>query len=693
MPPTQSFKAVSKKPLWQKKKEAKLEEKALREQEKAERDPMDILPRGGSNGANAFISRGANVAVDSSRPGAHILNEGANDQLLVCVDPFIGIKLKPHQVEGVRFLYKNLTEDISQRQSAGTQCSVKGCILADEMGLGKTIQTIALIWTVLKQSPVSSTSPLVRKCCVVCPSSLVFNWQNEFKKWLGDQRLPTLAVLKGGKEAADVVQEFVVGSVKPVLIISYDMLRRLSSKLAKGQFDLLICDEAHKLKNINGNHTIDALNSLPASRRILLSGTPVQNDLQEYYSMINFVRPGLLGAPKQFQKLFADSIVKSRDKRCSDHDKIIGRKRLRQLSKLTSSLLLRRTMADKLICSTMPSKTETLVFCNPSSLQHDLYRALLASAETQKLMRVGKPGGSFAVITRVIKLLNHPTLLNRQEQATENPEGDEVTDLTLASIAGTMSVDDDFVKMHFPANYDEHSLVHSGKFQFLFELLRSIKSSSSDRVVLVSSYTTTLDLLQIFLRSAQYTFLRLDGSVNAEKRRHLVESFNRDKSDVFVFLLSSLAGGVGLNLVAANRLVLIDPSWNPAHDYQAMARIWRFGQLSPCHIYRLITTGTMEEKILQKQLRKGELESLVVDGGESSVRNFDSSDLKRIFILEKTSSDTFDVLTANGLASKNASGRVPLEQLHSQRVGGFRCVLLIFVDCECSFMLCSLFYV
>jgi len=161
---------------------------------------------------------------------------------------------------------------------------VQGCILADEMGLG--IQTVALMWTVLKQSPVSSTFPLVRKCVVVCPSSLVFNWQAEIKRWLGDQRLQCLAVLKGGKGAADIVEEFCQGNVKPVLIISYDMLRRHQAALSKClDFQLLVCDEAHKLKNINGNATIDALNALPAKRRILLSGTPVQNDLQEFYGI------------------------------------------------------------------------------------------------------------------------------------------------------------------------------------------------------------------------------------------------------------------------------------------------------------------------------------------------------------------------------------------------------------------------
>lgn len=248
-------------------------------------------------------------------------------------------------------------------------------------------------------------------------------------------------------------------------------------------------------------------------------------------------------------------------------------------------------MSDAIISSSMPAKVESLVFCAPSPLQQDLYKALLASAEIQKTIRDNKPGGAFAIITRVIKLLNHPTLLLRQDQKEHRVEED-VTDLTSgAAVENVVAIDMDFVKRYFPADYQQNSVVHSGKLEFLLELLKSVKSSTTDRVVLVSNYTTTLDILENFCSEAGYKFLRLDGSVASDKRRDLVTSFNSAHSDVFIFLLSSLAGGVGLNLVGANRLVLIDPSWNPAHDLQAMARVWRFGQAKQCHIYRLITSG------------------------------------------------------------------------------------------------------
>lgn len=208
-----------KKPLWQKKKEAKMEAAAIRMEEEEEKtETPSTLPRGQASFYSSRASASANMTIDSSRPGAHLLNSHREGEHQVSVDPFIGIKLKPHQVEGVRFMYRNITKNLRQtsRSNLPDSNEIQGCILADEMGLGKTVQTIALMWTCLKQSPVSKTSPLVRKCVVVCPSSLVFNWQNECRHWLGDQRLQTLAVVKGGKSASDTVDEFVLGAVKPV---------------------------------------------------------------------------------------------------------------------------------------------------------------------------------------------------------------------------------------------------------------------------------------------------------------------------------------------------------------------------------------------------------------------------------------------------------------------------------------------
>ncbi|EKX49058.1 hypothetical protein GUITHDRAFT_52900, partial [Guillardia theta CCMP2712] len=519
----------------------------------------------------------------------------------VVLDPVLGMHMKPHQIAGTKFLYKNL-------MTKHPNSIVSGCILADEMGLGKTLQSIALIWTLMKQSPFSLTDPIVRKAIIVCPSSLVFNWANEIKKWLGDQRLSAQAITKGGTNASNDVNDFVKGNVKRVLIISYDMLRRHIQMLSRYQnIQLVVCDEGQKLKNIDGNKTIDSLNALPCKMRILLSGTPVQNDLDEFYAMVNWVCPGTLGAPKQFRKIFADAIIKSRDKSCSKDLQRIGKKRLKELIKRTSPIVLRRTSKD--IVAQMPPKYEKVIFCRPSPLQKKIYKSLLSSSELKKAIEGNSGQVVFTIISKLTKALNHPDLVTANQIEDEQNNNSNIS-------------------LKFDINTREF-----------------FPSSTNDRVVIVSNYTTSLDLVDTICKKLSYKTVRLDGSTEISKRSDIVSSFNNPSSGIFVFLLSSKAGGVGLNLIGGNRVILLDPSWNPAHDLQAMARVWRFGQPKPVFVYRLLTTGTIEERIFQKQIRKGELESLIMDDVGDANRHFDQGDLKDIFIFsENTSCDTYDLL-------------------------------------------------
>eukprot|EP00960_Hanusia_phi_P041972 755246-Hanusia_phi.AAC.2 len=588
-----------------------------------------------------------NFTVDPSRQHAYILNDDQKDQFLVVLDPVLGMHMKPHQVAGVKFLYKTL-----MRKEPNS--IVSGCILADEMGLGKTLQSIALIWSLMKQSPYSLTDPVVRKAIIVCPSSLVFNWANEIKKWLGDQRLKAQAITKGGMNATNEVHDFVKGNVKRVLIISYDMLRRHIQILSKYQnIQLVVCDEGQKLKNIDGNKTIDSLNALSCRMRILLSGTPVQNDLDEFYAMVNWVCPGTLGAPKQFRKIFADAIVKSRDKSCSKDMQRIGKKRLRELIKRTSPIILRRTSQD--IVAQMPSKYERVIFCRPSPLQKKIYKTLLSSSELKKAIEGNSGQVVFTVISKLTKALNHPDLVTASLNDDENASN--------CSLKINVNVRD-----FFPAEYEPLNPCHSGKLQFLFRLLEKVKASTTDRIVIVSNYTTSLDFVDTICKKLAYKTVRLDGSTEISKRSDIVSSFNNPSSGIFIFLLSSKAGGVGLNLIGGNRIILLDPSWNPAHDLQAMARVWRFGQSKPVFVYRLLTTGTIEERIFQKQIRKGELESLIIDDAGDANRHFDQGDLKDIFVFsESTTCDTYDLLAPTLGKPDESDGQV--------KIAGYTCLI------------------
>ncbi|XP_064604262.1 DNA repair and recombination protein RAD54-like isoform X2 [Liolophura sinensis] len=538
----------------------------------------------------------------------------------VVVDPILSKVLRPHQREGVKFMY----DCVTGVQIEGSH----GCIMADEMGLGKTLQCVTLTWTLLKQSP--DACALVEKVIIVCPSSLVKNWANEFNKWL-DGRVRCLAVESGSKDQIDRdLVQFMDQTGRrvhqPVLIISYETFRLHASVLHKKSVGMIICDEGHRLKN-SDNQTYKALSELKVERRILLSGTPIQNDLLEYFSLVHFVNRGILGTAQEFKKKFETPILRGRDADASDSDHKKGQEKLEELASVVNRCIIRRTQA--LLTKYLPVKTEQIICCRLTPLQTALYKQFVQSkvAECQ-LTSNGKVAlSSLSSITQLKKLCNHPDLI--YDKCVERAEGfSDALDL-------------------FPKGYSP-KVVHpefSGKFLVLDYLLALVKTQTDDKVVLVSNYTQTLDLFEKLCNQRRYQYVRLDGAMSIKKRAKVVERFNDPKCPEFIFMLSSKAGGCGLNLIGANRLVMFDPDWNPANDEQAMARCWRDGQKKQCYIYRLIATGTIEEKIFQRQTHKKALSSCVVDKEEDVERHFSLGELRDLFKLnESTISDTHDKL-------------------------------------------------
>ncbi|KAL5016382.1 hypothetical protein ScPMuIL_005971 [Solemya velum] len=536
----------------------------------------------------------------------------------VVVDPLLSKVLRPHQREGVKFMYDCVT---------GQQIEDNyGCIMADEMGLGKTLQCITLMWTLLRQSP--DCCPLIDKAIVVSPSSLVKNWYNEISKWLG-QKLNALAIDSGSKEEIDrnlvhFMRQQGRRTPSPILIISYETFRLHIGVLHKGNVGLVICDEGHRLKN-SENQTYQALCGLNAKRRILLSGTPIQNDLLEYFSLIHFVNRGMLGTAQEFKRKFELPILRGRDADATDGDHKKGQEKLQELVGIVNKCIIRRTQA--LLTRYLPVKIEQVVCCNLTPLQKTLYQLFVQSkaVECQLAANQKVSASSLSFITQLKKLCNHPDL---------------IYDKCLSNEAGFEGALD-----YFPPGHNNRLVKpeYSGKFLVLDCLLAMIKATTDDKVVLVSNYTQTLDLFEKLCRQRGYIFVRLDGTMTIKKRAKVVENFNNPCSPEFIFMLSSKAGGCGLNLIGANRLVMFDPDWNPANDEQAMARCWRDGQKKECYIYRLIATGTIEEKIFQRQAHKKALSSCVVDNEEDVERHFSLGDLKELFKLnEDTKSDTHD---------------------------------------------------
>uniref|UniRef100_A0A6A7G8V9 DNA repair and recombination protein RAD54-like n=3 Tax=Hirondellea gigas TaxID=1518452 RepID=A0A6A7G8V9_9CRUS len=551
--------------------------------------------------------------------------DGSKQEVHVVVDPELSKVLRPHQREGVAFMY----ECVTGKQIPGSF----GCIMADEMGLGKTLQCIALLWTLLKQGP--DCCPTITKAVVVCPSSLVKNWHNEINKWLKG-RLNCLPIDCGSKDDIDrnltgFVHTYGRRPVNPVLIISYETFRLHAHILHKHDVGLVLCDEGHRLKN-SENQTYQALMSLTSRRRVLLSGTPIQNDLLEYFSLVHFVNAGILGTAQEFRKRFENPILRSRDADATEKDHNIGKGKLEELTGIVNRCLIRRT--NELLSKYLPVKYEFVVCCPLTEVQRQIYTSFLSSSMVTKQIHDDggskKGGGNSALvaINSLKKLCNHPDLLWDKVQAGENGY--------------------EHLMQYYPHGHDpKRRTVQadlSGKLALLDALLAHIRNRTDDKVVLISNYTQTLDLFQRLAQHRGYCCVRLDGSMTIKKRAKMVESFNRVDSSEFLFLLSSKAGGCGLNLIGANRLVMFDPDWNPANDDQAMARIWRDGQKKTCYIYRLVTTGSIEEKILQRQAHKKALSSCVVDCEEDVHRHFSVAQLKELFTLrENTNSDTHDM--------------------------------------------------
>lgn len=545
---------------------------------------------------------------------------GDRPKVPVVIDPKLAKVLRPHQVEGVKFLYRCTTGLLDE--------NARGCIMADEMGLGKTLQCIALMWTLLKQSP-EAGKPTIQKCVIACPSSLVRNWANELVKWLGPEAVTPFAI-DGKATKAELTQQMRQWAIasgrsvtRPVLIVSYETLRLNCEGLGDTKIGLLLCDEGHRLKN-GESQTFTALNGLNVDRRVILSGTPIQNDLTEYFSLLNFANPNYLGTRNDFRKKFELPILRGRDAAGSEIDRQKGDAAITELLALVNKFIIRRT--NDILSKYLPVKYEHVVFCNMAPFQMDLYNHFIQSPDIRSLLR-GKGSQPLKAIGILKKLCNHPDLL---DLATDLPGSEKFWP-------------DDYVPKESRGRDRDVKPWYSGKMQVLDRMLARIRQDTNDKIVLISNYTQTLDVFERLARSRSYGCLRLDGTMNVNKRQKLVDKFNDPNGEEFIFLLSSKAGGCGLNLIGANRLVLFDPDWNPAADQQALARVWRDGQKKDCFVYRFMGTGTIEEKIFQRQSHKQALSSCVVDSAEDVERHFTLDSLRELFMFKpNTTSDTHD---------------------------------------------------
>lgn len=571
--------------------------------------------------------------------GIFVLNPefAAQREQQVALDAFLVRHLRPHQRDGIRFMYSAIVQN-------------RGCILADTMGLGKTLQALGLLWATVNGSPVLKGPPLVRKAVIVCPSSLCGNWRAEVRKWLGDRRIKPVSITGAKREQVEAaLRSFRDYSSHKMLIISYEQLRS-HSDLINDACDLLICDEGHRLRT-QGTATYSQLDRLRCRRRILLSGTPLQNDLEDFFYCGKFVRPDLFPDAAQFHRLIAQPLALWREPTATEEMRAEGACAARMLEEQTSQFVLRRT--NEVLQDALPPRLELVLRLRMMPQQVKAYRTILGELQVKAAPREVARALQAMLALRLLcndagDLLHTAKKASRREDQCVDPRhqgrcvdsssGSENENQTSPAAArGTTA---DFWEACTRGAAEAARVGASVKASVLFSLLRRVQQvAPNDRVVVVSNFRRTLVRLQAALRAANFQTSLLCGRTPNAQRMDLVDAFNAPHPGGFhILLLSSKAGGVGLNLIGANRLVLYDPDWNPANDAQAMARIWREGQKKQVFIYRLILGGTLEEKICQRQHMKEDLAAVTVDHMAGGAPRLSWEEMRRVFELEGYSS-------------------------------------------------------
>ncbi|XP_006873799.1 PREDICTED: transcriptional regulator ATRX isoform X2 [Chrysochloris asiatica] len=664
---------------------------------------------------------------------------------LVQVHRNMVIKLKPHQVDGVQFMWDCCCESVKKtKKSPGS-----GCILAHCMGLGKTLQVVSFLHTVLLCEKLDFSTALV-----VCPLNTALNWMNEFEKWQeglnDDEKLEVseLATVKRPQERSYMLQRWQEDG--GVMIIGYEMYRNLAqgrnvkSRKLKEIFnkalvdpgpDFVVCDEGHILKN-EASAVSKAMNSIRSRRRIILTGTPLQNNLIEYHCMVNFIKENLLGSIKEFRNRFINPIQNGQ---CADSTMVdvrVMKKRAHILYEMLAGCVQRKDYTA--LTKFLPPKHEYVLAVRMTPIQCKLYQYYLDHLTGVGNSSEGGRGKAGAKLFQDFQMLSriwtHPWCLQLDYISKENKGyfDEDSMDEFIASDSDETSMSlssDDYTKKKktkgkkgkkdssssgsgsdndvevikvwnsrsrgggegnvdetgnnpsvslkleeskttsssnpsspapdwykdFVTDSDAEVLEHSGKMVLLFEILR-MAEEIGDKVLVFSQSLISLDLIEDFLELASrektedkdkpliykgegkwlrnIDYYRLDGSTTAQSRKKWAEEFN-DETNVRgrLFIISTKAGSLGINLVAANRVIIFDASWNPSYDIQSIFRVYRFGQTKPVYVYRFLAQGTMEDKIYDRQVTKQSLSFRVVDQQQVE-RHFTMNELTELYTFE-----------------------------------------------------------
>jgi SNF2 family DNA or RNA helicase len=473
----------------------------------------------------------------------------------------LSASLRPYQVRGFSWL--------SFLKGLGL-----GACLADDMGLGKTVQTLAFLQ---RERENGEQRPVL----LVCPTSVVNNWQKEAAKFTPN--LPIFVHHGSSRKRGGEFQS--AAAAHGIVLSSYALLQRDQEALAGVQWAGIILDEAQNIKNA-GTKQARAARSIEASYRIALTGTPVENHVADLWSLMEFLNPGLLGSEGSFRKRFFVPIQVYSDVRASEN-----------LRRITAPFILRRSKTDKKIIADLPDKFEANIFCNLTKEQASLYEAVVKNAQAaiEKSAGIERKGLVLATLMKLKQVCNHPAQFLKDNSAIDG---------------------------------------RSGKLTRLSEMIEET-IEAGDRSLVFTQFSEMGELIQRHLReSFGLDVIYLHGGTPRKRRDEMVERFAQPDGPR-VFLLSLKAGGTGLNLVQASHVFHFDRWWNPAVENQATDRAFRIGQTKNVQVHKFVCAGTLEEKIDAMIERKKDVAGKVVSSGESWISEMSNTQLRDLFELRK----------------------------------------------------------
>lgn len=528
---------------------------------------------------------------------------------LVTIQKELAKVLKKHQVEGIRFLWDTVFETVHRTNTTdGT-----GCILAHRMGIGKTFQIITLMYTILCHKQIN-----IKTFLIICPPGLIYNWMDEIYKWLKEidkNEIVKVYDLPKTNKLYNISNIATWKSKGGILILSYENFKSLvnckqsdlqeafSHTLINPGPDVVILDEGHYIKNTN-TILLKSLTQIRTKRRIVLTGTPMQNSLKEYFTMVDFVKPNILGNFGDFTNIFIKPIDSGQFIDSSDEAVKIMKQRTYILHKLLENTVHR--IDDRNLKPLFTEKIEYTVEINMTEFQCELYEKFLQYNISDDRCNV------FLCLHVLTLITLHPLTLYRLVRYKNNKQSE----------CGTVTFDEKCAKaLSWVADYGEDSRFFEAKQgNKITYMLSSIDEchTRNEKVLCFLKSPLALDALEYFLQkeknwSLGVDYFRMDGKTPLAIRNQMCEAFNNPENPAKLFILSLGTGCLGFNMVGANRVLLLNTSWNPSNDMQAIYRCLRFGQKKTVYVNRLLAKGTVEPKAYYRQISKLGMASSVVD--------------------------------------------------------------------------------